>query len=869
MPGAKRTASGVLGGVLGLVGLSAIAGVLVTATVTPAIAVAGSAASSAITMFDKLPAYLEVDTPMLPTTIYAKGNDGKDFVLTSFYDQNRIPVAYDEVSQTMYDALLSSEDPRYYEHGGIDLIGTTRALLNNFQGGDTQGGSSISQQYVKNVLIQKCEQEAPFNSQEQLDCYNDAITATGVEGYERKLQEMRYAISIEQEYSKDDILIGYLNIANFGGQTYGIEAAAQYYFNTTAAKLTLNQAATLAGMVQNPNRYRIDLPEGSYTDKEGVARNSAEDGYKSTRDRRDYVLWRLLQDGKITQEQYDTTLEEPIEPNINPRETGCSAAGGSAYFCKYVQQTILTDPAFGETDEERWETLRRGGLKVYTTLDFNIQMPAEAAMKATAASHIDGIEFGAAAVTVEPSTGRILAMAQNTNFSEDEKVVSTQPGYSSLVYAADSAHGSANGFPVGSTYKLFTLIDWLEKGRSINEVLNGNNRVFQYKCDGVQQYNTSKIGNFANGNGYTGTVTRFTRDSLNSGFLAMAEQLDVCEINRVAERFGVTLGNGGSVTDENVLYDVLGSKAIAPIDMASAYATIANNGVRCEPHAIDRITDIDDKEVPVPETGCEPVIEPNIAATAAEALKSVMNGGTGAAANPGDGTELIGKTGTHENVSTMMIESSTAATTAVWVGNTRGLTDLRTIWSNGINGNNVRYELARPIQAAANAHYPGGAFPTPDPNLTRRVLVDLPDVTGKSIDEATSILRGAGFGVTVGETVPGDQPEGTIQRQDPGAGQAAGGTNVTIFPSDGKASSVPDVSGMSVQAAFAAITGAGFDNVERGSCSENSDAGSGKVTGTDPEAGTVADPNTVIRVNYEAKSCGGGGDDKKNDKDDD
>ncbi|QGU28658.1 transglycosylase domain-containing protein [Microbacterium oryzae] len=868
MPGVKKTASGVLGGMLGLVGLSAIAGVLVTATVTPAIAVAGSAASSAITMFDKLPAYLEVDTPMLPTTIYAKGLDGKDFALTSFYDQNRIPLEYEDVTQTMYDAILSSEDPRYYEHGGVDLIGTTRALLSNLQSGSNgQGGSSISQQYVKNVLIQKCEQEAPFGSEEQQACYYEATEADGAEGYERKLQEMRYAISIEQEYSKDEILIGYLNIANFGGSTYGIEAAAQYYFSTTAAKLTLNQAATLAGMVQNPNRYRVDLPDGSYTDGEGVAHNGAEDGYASTKQRRDYVLGRLLEDGKITQEQHDEAIAEAIEPKINPRETGCEAAGGSAYFCKYVQETILNDPAFGKEKADRWETLRRGGLDVYTTLDFNIQMPAENAMKATAASHIDGIEFGAAAVTVEPGTGKILAMAQNTHFSEDEKVVTTQPGYSSLVYAADYAHGSSNGFAVGSTYKLFTLIDWLENGRSINEVLNGNNRVFQWKCDGAPQSNSTKIGNFGNSGGYTGTISNFTRDSLNSGFLAMAEQLDVCEINRVAERFGVRLGNGGAVTETPALYDVLGSKAIAPLSMASAYATIANNGVRCTPHAIDHITDVKGEEVQVPETGCEPVIEPNIAATAAAALKTVMaGGGTGSRANPGDGTELIGKTGTHENISTMMIESSTAATTAVWVGNTRGTTDLRRVWSNGILGNDVRYELARPIQAAANQHYPGAPFPTPDSNLTRRILVDLPDVTGMSVEEATNVLRGKGFGVTVGDTVSGDQPKGTIQRQDPGAGQAAGGANVTIFPSDGKASAVPDVSGMSMKAAFAAITGAGFSNVERGSCEKQPNAGDGKATSTDPEAGAVASPDTTIRVNYAAKSCG---DDKGGDKKDD
>ena len=130
-----------------------------------------SALLQAVRSFFRERGCLEVDTPMQPTTIYATDYDGSDFVLTSFYDQNRIPVTYDQVTQTMYDALLSSEDPRYYEHGGIDLIGTTRALLNNFQGGDTQGGSSISQQYVKNVLIQRCEQQAESGSEEQQACY--------------------------------------------------------------------------------------------------------------------------------------------------------------------------------------------------------------------------------------------------------------------------------------------------------------------------------------------------------------------------------------------------------------------------------------------------------------------------------------------------------------------------------------------------------------------------------------------------------------------------------------------------------------------------------------------------------------------------
>ncbi len=161
----------------------------------------------------------------------------------------------------------------------------------------------------------------------------------------------------------------------------------------------------------------------------------------------------------------------------------------------------------------------------------------------------------------------------------------------------------------------------------------------------------------------------FTRDSLNSGFLAMASKLDICEINQLAQRMGVHLGDGGSVTDENVPYDVLGPKNIAALDMASAYAAVANNGTRCEPHAIDKITGPDGSELPIPPTTCTQVIKPEIAATAAYALQGVMNsGGTGSRANPDDGTPpLIGKTGTHESAQTMLVDSSTAATTAVWV----------------------------------------------------------------------------------------------------------------------------------------------------------------------------------------------------------
>ncbi len=272
MPENKRTASGALGGIVGLVGLSAVAGLLVTAAVTPAIAVSGAAASSAITIFDKMPSYLKPDELMQPTTLMAG-----DQVLAKFFDQNRSPVTFDQVNPVMYDAILSSEDPRYYQHGGVDLIGTTRALLSNASGGETQGGSSISQQYVKNVLVQRCERDAkaveatdtqPAMTRDEAlqKCALEAIQSDGAAGYQRKLQEMRYAVQLEKEYTKDQILLGYLNIANFGGVTYGIDAAAKRYFNVPASQLNVGQAAVLAGMVQNPNRFRIDIPEGSIND---------------------------------------------------------------------------------------------------------------------------------------------------------------------------------------------------------------------------------------------------------------------------------------------------------------------------------------------------------------------------------------------------------------------------------------------------------------------------------------------------------------------------------------------------------------------------------------------------------------------------
>jgi len=850
MPQKNRTVNGVLGGLLGLVGLSVVAGILVTATVTPALAVAGAAGTQALDLFEKLPSYLKPDAPMEPSTFYAVGADGKPVKLATFFDQNRTQVDFDQIAPAMYDAILSSEDKDYYEHGGVNIGATAKALIDNLRGTSSRGASTISQQYVKNVLVQQCEQKV-LPGAEKYDeairkCWVDATEATGAEGIERKLQEMRYAIQIEKDYSKNEILLGYLNIASFGGTVYGIEAAANYYYGTTAAKLNVNQAATLAGIVQNPNAYRIDKKDGTGTAADGTAVNGEEDGYSRALTRRNYVLDRMLKDGKITQEQHDSAHEAAIEPSIHAPSQGCAAAGNNGYFCQYVKTIVLSDPAFGADRQERVRALQRDGLKIYTSLDLRIQDPAVTALKDRVPANYDNNHFGAAGVTIDPRTGRVLAMTQNTTFRETS---SDDQAYSSLVYASDKAHGGSGGFPVGSSYKLFTLLDWLEQGKSVNQSINGRNQVLKFpaSCEGTAQtFDTKEVGNFGNSGGSNGTPMTFTRSSLNSGYFAMAAQLDLCDINKMAERLGVNPAKGGSTTDTNVPFNVLGDKYISPLDMAGAYGTVANKGIYCTPTAIDKIVDQSGKELPVPESTCSQVISPEVAATAAYALQGVMSGGgTGSAANPFDGTPVIGKTGSHNSSSTMMIESSTKATTAVYVGRTEGDDSIWGQWHNGNLLQNIRYGIARDMQRAANVALGGGdPFPSPDRDLTRQIYADLPSVVGLSMADARRTLESAGFSVNEGAPVDSEVEAGLVAEQTPGAGRVSSGASVTISPSTGNppAVNVPNVQGSKFAQAKKTLEDAGFA-VSGPGCK-----GGDEVANQNPAPGQATPPGSSIAL---------------------
>ncbi|MFD0854589.1 transglycosylase domain-containing protein, partial [Actinomadura adrarensis] len=270
-------------------------------------------------------------------------------VLATFYYENRVDVKMEQVAPIARKAVLAIEDARFYEHGALDSQGTMRALLSNLGSGEvTQGGSGITQQYVKNLLLTQAESE-----EEQLRARE--VTAA------RKVRELRYAAALERRFSKDEIFIRYLNIAYYGDGAYGIESAARHFFSKPASRLTLPEAALLAGVIRYPYAYDpVERPEAAL-------------------ERRNVVLDRMLELGWITQMQAGAAKARPLGLKIHNTPNGCTTSS-APFFCDYVQREILNDPVFGATRQEREKLLKRGGLTIRTTLDRQTQRSAQRAV---------------------------------------------------------------------------------------------------------------------------------------------------------------------------------------------------------------------------------------------------------------------------------------------------------------------------------------------------------------------------------------------------------------------------------------------------------------------------------------------------------
>ncbi|HEY5224042.1 MAG TPA: transglycosylase domain-containing protein [Microbacteriaceae bacterium] len=727
-----------LGGLIGFVAISAVAAVLVVAGVTPAIAVASMAAGSTVSGFDSIPEYLKIG-PLPQTTTFYATQGGKEVPIATFYAQNRVGVAWNAVSQYEKDAAVATEDPRFYSEGGIDLIGTIRAALSNAAGSTVQGGSSITQQYVKNVLVQVCD-AMPVNADAaaavlkkqqaaQNACYTEAAGTT----IKRKVQEVRYAIGLDKQYSKDQILLSYLNIAGFGGSVYGIQAAAEYYFGVSAADLTLPQAATLTAILNNPNYLRID--GGSIKPSKSSLDNTAANGYAAAKDRRDYVLQRMLINHKITQTEYDAAVKTKIEPSIHPVDSGCMSAQtyDAGFFCNYVEGIMQTDPAFGKTAQDRTNLFNLGGMQVYTTLNLDLQNSAQAAINKYIPSTDPNLDLGSANVAMEVGTGRVVNMVENKTYND---TASAPPGSTSINYTTDYDQGGSSGFQTGSSFKAFDLAAWLEDGHTIYETVNAPSSGHTFS---ETQYNAPCVGGFGNipwpvGNdegeaGGNMSVLSATEASVNTAFAQMGTKTNLCDISNAAKGLLVHSASPGTNPWTIVPPMILGTNYISPLTMATAYAGIANNGVVCTPIAIDKVINADGTQHALPKTKCSQGIPANIAAGVEWTLQHVMTAGTATAANPNDGIPIFGKTGTTDNSEeNWLVTSTMKVATATWVGNLSGHVALRSQYFGGYNGGDVKFHIAQPILAALNAHYGGGALATPSPSLLNAPYVYQPPV---------------------------------------------------------------------------------------------------------------------------------------------
>ncbi|GAA3123090.1 transglycosylase domain-containing protein [Nonomuraea salmonea] len=556
----------------------------------------------------------DLDEPPLPERTELFDGDGKK--IAQFYFENRQSVSLDEVAPIMRTALIAIEDFRFYQHGPIDVEGTARALLKNVtSGGVTQGGSSITQQYVKQVLVNKAE-----TPEEQQAAIAPTIS--------RKLSELRYAMAIEEKYSKDQILEKYLNIAYFGAGAHGVQAAAKRFFDKPASKLNLVEAATLAGAVQNPAR----------TDP-----NVGPESRQRLLERRNTVLDRMAQLKKITPQEAAAAKAKKLGFKDIKAPGGCEASR-YPYFCLYVQYEILNNEDFGKNQEERRKLLQRGGLRIKTTLDTKMQAAAEKAIKRYVSSKDKPV---ASQAMVVPGTGEIKAMAASRKFGRSKK--KNEMSYNIV---ADAAHGGGRGFQQGSTAKVYTLATALEEGLKYGD---GFPSPAGYKASGYSSFKNCKgqnvgdpshtVRNSSEGGGGFKTLESGTWGSVNTFFIKLQEEVGLCDVVKMAKKLGVARADGQKLSEVETF--TLGVNEVDPVTIANSYAVFAARGKYCKPLAITEITDRNGKAKQY-KPKCSQVIEEEVADAVSGILSGVFTKGTMTDVG-GIGRDAAGKTGTTDN----------------------------------------------------------------------------------------------------------------------------------------------------------------------------------------------------------------------------
>lgn len=656
-------------------------------------------------------------------------------------EQNRTYVPLANIPIELRQAVIATEDHRFYEHEGVDPLGIARALWVNVTQGKHHGGSTITQQYVVNTFIER----------------EDTLT--------RKAKEAILAYRLESRFSKDEILEKYLNTIYFGHGAYGVQAAAETYFGKDVSELSTAECAMIAGLIKSPGRY------------------SPRNDLEAAKSRRDTVLEQMLSFGFIDKATHDAAVAEPITL-APPRE----ATAVAPYFVEWVKQTLID--RFGP------DAVYKGGLRIYTTLDQAAQKAAEDAISDILDRPDDP---SAALVSIDPRSGEVIALVGGRDYSAQQFNVAVQ-----------------GPRQPGSSFKPFVLVAALEKGVSPEKTFESGPRAFTLP-DGQ----TWKVTGSSKGGPMR--LRTATEKSINSVYAQLILDVGADSVAQTAHQMGITS------PIEAVPAIALGSQEVTPLEMASAYGTLANGGVHVETHGIVRVESADGETLFEADTNTTRAIPPAVAYLATDILKGVITRGTGTAASIG--RPAAGKTGTTQQYrDAWFVGYTPEMVTAVWMGHVEGQIEMTNVHGKKVTGGSFPARIwasymkaaladvkpsdfARPpgiasaticleTGAVATENCPStgpaifltDAMPDECSKHTKPLPVEVPNLIGLDKTDALKLLAELGLKAKVDERPIHGVPLGTVSDQSPKrGGQALPGSTVSIVVSSGEPKTAPPV----------------------------------------------------------------------------
>ena len=754
-----------LGGVVSLLGAflasAMVLGLLMAGLLMPAVGATGALARSGVDVFNELPSEFTASPLSQQSRILATNG----IVIATPQEQNRIIVPLAKIAPVMQEAQIAIEDHRFREHGGVDLQGIIRAAISNLRSGTVQGASSLTQQYVK------ISQQYTALSEGNKEAAQEAVK----KDYLRKLKELKYAVTLEKKMTKDQILEGYMNLVYYGDQAYGVEAAAQHYFSVPASKLSLSQAALLAGLTQNPGTTDpVNFPHKAIA-------------------RRNVVLDRMYSLGRIKEADWKAAKARTLKQDLKvsqPRSTCVNSP--YPYWCDFLLNYVAAMPELGKTREERLRKLYRGGLTITSTLDPTIQKIAQEELTRKVPIG-DPSAVGAAAYVADPTTGKVLAFAQNTTYTVGKQSL----GKTGIDWALDKKYGGSGGFQFGSTAKAFSLVTAMESGLNTKSSViakAAGDHPATYRPSEFRGCGPGGIWTVLNDTPFPGgriSLMEATAKSTNTAFVALAQQLGPCKVRDTMMRLGLHKADGTEIGKYAPAF-ILGASEVSPQGVAQAYSTLANDGKKCPIIAVTKIVQAG-KELKLNPSPCEQVVQPDPVRATHKFLEYNMTHGSGIRNQLDDGKrQSAGKTGTsNANNESWFVGYTPQLVTAVWVG-TPDDGETRKMFNVTVGGKTYPVmhgaSIAAPIwKAIMNRALEGKpllTFPEPSGKLMEGEMTSIPRVTGMTVDEATKRLEEAGFGVAVGGEMASSVQKGLVAATSP-FGRAPKGSIVTIYTSSG------------------------------------------------------------------------------------